>query len=233
MRSRFAILSILLVSILSCGQPAATPRHDFSALSFRPLGPGVDGTRIVIEPSRGVTPLIRLIDRAQKQIFVEAYILTHRRIIRALQRAEAQGVGVYVLLDRQPFGMGPQPQQLASTLSAAGVAVRWASPRFTYSHAKFLVIDDRTAVIATANLSKAAYNSNREVLVIDQSPEDVRALSSLFRQDWDRLTGLNRDPNIVLSPRSSRDILSQLVLSARKSIDVYAEEVADSGMEHT
>ncbi|HEX6506411.1 MAG TPA: phospholipase D-like domain-containing protein, partial [Chloroflexota bacterium] len=48
-----------------------------------------------------------------------------------------------------------------------------------------------------------------------------------------RLIGLNRDPNIVLSPRSSRDILRQLVLAARKSIDVYAEEVADSGMEHT
>jgi phosphatidylserine/phosphatidylglycerophosphate/cardiolipin synthase-like enzyme len=189
-------------------------------------GAGVTGTELIAEPDDGVQPLIKLIDGAQRIIMVEAYILSQHRIVRALERAANQGVDVYVLLDPHPFGLGPQPQRMYSSLQAAGVLVRWASPAFTYTHAKFLVLDDRIAIVATANLSEAAFHGNRELLVVDRHNTDVHDLSNVFRSDWDRIAYRNRDPDLILSP-GSRPALRAVLQSARRSVDVYAEEVAD------
>lgn len=200
--------------------PALVPRHAPS------LGAGRGGTSLVIEPREGVKPVVRAIDSAQIDVFFEAYILTQRGIVRALERAAAQGVAVYVVLDPHPFGMGNQPAQMASGLRAAGVSVRWASSQFYYTHAKFFVIDDRLAVVSTANFSQAAFTQNRELLVFDRQRSDVHDISNLFRADWDHLPFQHRDSELILSP-GSRVALAQLMKRARRSIDVYAEEIAD------
>lgn len=193
-------------------------------------GVGRNGTRLVVEPTEGVRPLLRAIDAAHHTIFLEAYILTQRRVERALQRAAAQGVAVYVLLDSHPFGMGNQPAQMASSLQSAGIAVRWTSPRFYYTHAKFLVVDDTLAVISTANFSTAAFSKNREFLVFDRQRADVHDLSNTFRSDWDRIPFENRNPALIISPRS-RPELTILLQRSRHFVDVYAEEVADPGLD--
>jgi phosphatidylserine/phosphatidylglycerophosphate/cardiolipin synthase-like enzyme len=194
------------------------------------LGVGRDGTKLVIEPRDGVKPIVRAIDSARNTVFFEAYILTQRSIVRALQRAAAQGVAVYVLLDPHPFGMGTQPSQMASTLRAAGVSVRWTSSHFYYTHAKFFVIDDRVVVVSTANFSQVAFTQNRELLVFDKQRADVHDISNLFRSDWDHIAFEHHDSDLILSP-GSRAPLTQLLSRARRSIDVYAEEVADPKLE--
>jgi cardiolipin synthase A/B len=177
-----------------------------------------------------VKPVVRAIDSSRHTVFFEAYILTHRGIVRALQRAAAQGVAVYVLLDPLPFGMGSQPSQVASSLRAAGVSVRWTSRRFYYTHAKFFVVDDRLAVISTANFSQAAFTKNREMLVFDRQRSDVHDLSNVFRSDWDHIPFGHHNSDLILSP-GSRTVLAAFLLRARRSIDVYAEEVADSKLD--
>jgi phosphatidylserine/phosphatidylglycerophosphate/cardiolipin synthase-like enzyme len=186
---------------------------------------------LIVEPRDGVRPVVRWIDRAQTSIFVAAYILTDRSIVRALERAAAQGVQVYVELDPHPFGLPAQPSRMSSQLQAADVHVRWSRPGFTYSHAKYIVIDDRVALIGTANYSVSAFSKNREFILVDRSTRDVLSLSSLFRADWDRLSAQLRDPNLVIAPGSARRQLTGLARSARRTLDVYAEEFADPALE--
>lgn len=152
--------------------------------------------------------------------------MTQRRIVRALQRAAAQGVAVYVLLDPHPYGMGNQPAQMASSLQASGISVRWTSRAFYYTHAKFFVVDDRLAVVSTANFSQAAFSRNRELLVFDRRRMDVHDLSNLFRTDWDHIPSGHHNADLVVAP-GSRPVLAAFLQRARRSIDVYAEEVAD------
>jgi phosphatidylserine/phosphatidylglycerophosphate/cardiolipin synthase-like enzyme len=177
-----------------------------------------------------VKPVVRAIDRANRTVFFEAYILTQREIVRALERAAAQGVAVYALLDPHPYGMGDQPGQMASGLRAAGVAVRWSSSRYYFTHAKYLVVDDRLAVVSTANFSQAAFTSNREFLVFDHDRADVHDLSNLFRSDWDHLPFGSHNRDLVLSP-GSRPVLASFLQGARRSVEVYAEEVADPALD--
>lgn len=195
------------------------------------VGAGIVPARVLVEPTDGATPLVRAIDKAARSIFVEIYILSDRRILHALERAEAQKVRVYVLLEHHPLGMGAQPERVRDELMAAGVAVRWTPRRFQLTHAKLLVLDDREAVFSTANLSKSAFTRNREVLVFDRASPDVRTASNIFRRDWDRSVGLDPDANVVVAPDNARSRLLHLVRTARRQLDVYAEEVNDPRVE--
>ena len=105
------------------------------------------------------------------------------------------------------------------------------SRQYYFTHAKFFVIDDRSAVVSTANFSQAAFNSNRELLVFDHNRADVHDLSNVFRSDWDHIPVGRLNNDLVLSP-DARPILSTFLSRARSSIDVYAEEVARSCAGH-
>jgi len=186
---------------------------------------------MIVEPRDGVRPLTRAIDCANQRIFVEAYILSDTRVVRALERAAAQGVEVYVLLEPHPLGMGTQPARMAMLLRAAGVMTRWTRPDVQLTHAKFMVLDDRIAVVSTANFSRSAFGRNREVLVFLHGTRDVRSLSNVFRADWDRAPPPLDDPNLLVSPYNGRQTLTHLLRGARSSIRIYAEEVADATLE--
>ena len=195
------------------------------------LGAGVLPLSLLIEPDDGIRPLLRDINRAQDHIFVEAYILSDGRIVRALERAETEGVAVYVMLEPGPLGLGTQPARVAGMLRAAEVAVRWTRPGFRLTHAKFMVLDDRLAVVSSANFSRSAFTQNRDLLVFDGDSGDVRELSALFRSDWDRAPAVLSDLNLLISPDNARRKLASLIHHAHSGIDIYAEEFADAGLE--
>jgi phosphatidylserine/phosphatidylglycerophosphate/cardiolipin synthase-like enzyme len=182
---------------------------------------------VVVEPRDGSRPLVRALDAARRSIFVEIYILSDHGIMRALERAAAQGVAVHVLLEHHPFGMGRQPESAADRLRAAGVAVRWSSPAFLLTHAKTVLIDGTTAVISTANFSHAGMTEDRDFMVWDHNRRDVHALDALLRDDWDRLPSSPGTKNLVIAPDDARRRLRSLITAARVSLDVYGEEMQD------
>jgi cardiolipin synthase A/B len=235
------VLAVLIVVLVAAGLLAARGGSRGAAqplvVPYRAgergatIGDGTVPASLLIEPRDGAKQLVRLIDRTQRTLFVETYILSDRQIIRALERAAAQDVAVDVLLEPRPLGLGTQPQRVADELAAAGVSVRWTRPVFALTHAKFMVSDDRVAILASANFSRAGLHSNRDLLVVDRRPGDVRLASAVFRADWDGLTPAVRDPNMVLAPDNARVRLVTLLRRARRWVDIYAEELRDSSME--
>jgi len=227
--------SLLMAACLATSLPACGASRAPSSLAQHAAGAppakGISNVRLIVEPRDGVRPVVRDINLAQTKIFVAVYILTDRSVVHALDRAAAQGVDVYVLLEHHPFGMGSQPGAMAASLRAAGIHVRWSAEGFTYAHAKYLILDDREALIGTANLSASAFSHNREFVAVDVRTPDVRAVSNLFRSDWDRLPAVINDPELVAAPGQARAQIEGLAASARRTIDIYAEEVADPGME--
>ncbi|HZT95832.1 MAG TPA: phospholipase D-like domain-containing protein [Chloroflexota bacterium] len=194
------------------------------------LGAGLSSGSLLVEPNDGVTPLIKLIDHAQNRIFVSAYILSQKRIVRALDRAEAQGVDVLVLLDKTPFGITGQPEQMYSQLHAAGIGVQWSPAWFQFAHAKFMVLDDHTLVLSSANFTLAGFAHDRDFVLFDHSPADVREADNIFRADWDRIAPQLTDSNLLVSPSNARSKLDQLIARAKHSLDLYSEEVLDAGI---
>lgn len=194
------------------------------------LGVGSQQVKLLVEPTDGVTPIVKALNGATQTVFVAAYILSHLRIIHALDRAETRGVRVYVELEPAPYGIFGQPQRMMLLLRAAGIAVRWRPAGFRYAHSKFMVIDDRLLVLSSANFSQSGFTSDRDFVILDRSPADVRETSNVFRADWDRVGPTLTDPNLVVSPSNSRSKLGALCDEARRTLDVYAEEVMDVPM---
>lgn len=212
--------------LAGCGAHGALRLPAHSVQADRLLGPGVNG-RVIVEPRDGDWSLVRVLNKASASIFVETYILSSRTVVHALERAASQSVDVHVLLERHPLGMGRQPETVASELRAAGVAVRWSDPSFILTHSKAMVVDDRLALVSTANFSQAGFTGDRDFMIWDSSRPDVNAVDTVLRHDWNRSSAVVHAPELVIAPSSARFKLETLVRTASSAVDIYGEEMRD------
>ena len=118
------------------------------------------------------TRLVALIDGAKREILVQAFSFTSRKIARALLAAHRRGVHVEILADRA------QTLELAGSavpgLARDGVPV-WLDANFISAHNKVIVIDadtpGATLVTGSYNYTSAAQFRNAEnVLIVRADP---------------------------------------------------------------
>ena len=240
-----ALAALLLYGYLGTrpARDAAQPRAPVVALPKptpalppqQPLGTGITGVRLLVEPDDGKRRLTRPIRQAQHTLDLTMYLLTDHTLIHDLEYAAANGVRVRVLLEHRPFGndaSGTSTNQAAyDQLYAADIPVRWTTGRYALTHQKTLIVDGATAYIMTMNWSRSAFTSNREFAIADTVPADVREAQAIFEADWRDTTPMLRDPNLFVSPVNSRARLLTLLRRARTGVEVYAEEVQDPQLE--
>jgi hypothetical protein len=158
---------------------------------------------VSVEPAAGTAPLLAFIAHARHTL-------------------------VRITLEQHPYGTGTAaPALVFRTLAAHGVQVRWSSPTFTYTHAKYLVADDQSAWIGTMNWTTSAFRSNREFGVLDTDPTVVHQAEGVFSADWAHVPYRGPAGALVLSPVNARATLAALITHARHTLEVYAEEVQD------
>ena len=228
-----ALLALVLSTAVGGGATQARER-----LSTEQSSSGLDAPssplQIVVQPGAGAQPVLSLIKQARSSIRLEVYLLTSRDVVVALSAARQRGVKVRVLLEERPFGGSRYARLGYAALQAAGVPVRWANESaFTYTHEKSMEIDDRIAGIFTFNLTSSGLYRNREFGVIDSDPFDARTIGAVFDADWNRRErGLRiTDPVLAVSPVTSRRAFQVLIDTATHTLDLYAEEVGDAGIE--
>ena len=201
------------------------------AASHTSLSSGVQHVELLVEPDDGLGAITRAIRGATRSIRLTMYILTDHSVIRALEFAHAVGVDVRVILEPHPYGSSSSTNLYAyNNLLAADIPVRWSSARYALTHEKSMLIDSTTAYIMTTNFTRAAFRANREFDVIDRDRREADALGALFAADWAGRPYTPADPNLVTSPTNARATLAALIASARRALDLYAEELQDGGM---
>jgi len=116
--------------------------------------------------------LVALIDGAKREVLVQAFSFTSRRIAKALVAAHARGVRVEIVADRA------QTLELAGSavpgLARDGVPV-WLDGNFISAHNKVIVVDAEspgaTVVTGSYNYTSAAQYRNAEnVLIVRNDP---------------------------------------------------------------
>jgi phosphatidylserine/phosphatidylglycerophosphate/cardiolipin synthase-like enzyme len=121
---------------------------------------------------------------ASKQILMQAYLLTSKKIAATLISAHRRGVEVRVLVDEE------QLTRAASTMvpeiAAAGIAV-WVETKYQNAHNKIIVIDpamsDATVITGSYNFTWTAQHRNAEnILIARKNP----ALASRYASNWER-----------------------------------------------
>lgn len=183
--------------------------------------------QLFVEPEATVAPVLNAINDAQKSIEIEVYMLTNQNIIDALINKARNGVKVKVILEHHPYGGDGSVRDIADELNNGGVKVHWGNKKFTYTHEKAIIIDGVKALIMTLNLTNASFVSNREYGLIDTNLADVKEIRQVFDCDWNSVTPKLTNKNLLWSPVNSRDRLVKLIKSAKHTLSIETEGLAD------
>ena len=191
---------------------------------------------VQVEPGDNGDVIKDAITGARSSIHVTMYLLTSSTLRTALIAQHTAGIEVKVILNKTfPTGgaddTGNNDDSYAK-LVAAGVDVVWASDAYTYTHAKTLVIDGKTAIISTMNLAYSSPTNNREYIATDTDPADVADCEKLFAADYtgtpisiaSKLTISPTDANTKGSPTT---MIAGFIASATKTLDVEVQSVGD------
>ena len=205
---------------------------------------------LIVEPDEGIAPVLAMISGAKSSLDIVMYELDDTQIESALAADEARGVAVRVILSGGYKGAPPTVYTAAyDFLSAHGVPVRWSPAYFSLTHEKSLVVDGNRALIMTFNWVSKYYVTGRDFGIVDDDQRDVTAMERVFGDDWqgsngagsgrlgsgtsgnanDDYGGGNDDAagdDLVWSP-GSESTLIDLIDSAKKSLAIYNEEMAD------
>ena len=183
---------------------------------------------VVATPEAGEAPYTSVLAAAETSIDVEVYLMGYGGILDLLQDKARAGVRVRVMLDG---GKQDTNQKYFDMLVAAGAQVKWSDPKFSYFHAKFFVVDGKTAVLSTGNYSKSfSIDKERNFVATDADPADVADLVTLFEADWAGTTPAITCTRMVISPVNSRERILAVINSAQTTLDIESMQFADWGV---
>ena len=118
--------------------------------------------------------ILKLINNAEKSIDIEMFILSDKDIIKALKKASSHGVKVRIILD-------PHRRENHHTFDEflnCQVKIRFYHiKRPAIFHRKFILIDSKTLLIGSFNLSYNGLENNKEIMV---EIEDRKVIDSIF-----------------------------------------------------
>ena len=135
----------------------------------------------VFSPENG-NEIIDLIDSAQTSLDIEMYVFTSRDVIEALDRAKARGVEIRIIIERNV--LSGQNDETYRELAAKGFNIRYASIAYKLTHAKFMILDGKSVLVGSHNLSNSALYENREASVIIRDPVTIAKFIEIFEKDW-------------------------------------------------
>ena len=156
--------SFLVISTLVFLSIAAFSYHSQSAeiiLNNTPV-------QIYFSPRGGCTEaIVGEINKAKKEILVQAYSFTSKPIAKALVEAHKRGVKTEIILDKS---------QRREKYSAADFTAHMGIPTYidaahAIAHNKVMIIDRDVVITGSFNFTKAAEMNNAENLLIIRSKE--------------------------------------------------------------
>lgn len=169
-RRAWALIACALAGSAAAEEhPAAVPATGTLQAAFTPGDPA---DRMIIDA----------VGRARREVLVQAYTFTHRRIASALIRAKQRGVDVRVVADAQQAAN--VPNSILPALAKGGVQV-FLDAAHEAAHNKVMVIDaadpESAVITGSFNFTYSAQSRNAEnLLLIRGNP----ALAGAYREDW-------------------------------------------------
>ena len=164
-------------------------------------------TTVAVGPEGLYTALAGALNGVTSSLDMSVYTLEHPSLTEVLRQALARGVQVRILLEGSPpGGITDEQRWCVAQLAAAGADVRYMaanddaprgySTRYSYSHAKYLVLDGRVALVGTDNFnldsvpmpadvpSDSPVGGRRGAYLITDAAPVVAALQQIFNHDW-------------------------------------------------
>ncbi|MHA1639881.1 MAG: phospholipase D-like domain-containing protein, partial [Candidatus Heimdallarchaeota archaeon] len=161
-QSKHFVLIFLVLALLVPVVPASTKEQitrtinsnswvNFEQANFDPAAittttfKGVSNVTCFVGPDSAYDLITHYLDKATTSIYLEVYTLSSEPLVNKLIAAKGRGVSIIVAVshDRVSGYEDNYTEEAAYRLDQAGIDVYTTNPTFTYTHAKFWVIDSK------------------------------------------------------------------------------------------
>ena len=154
---------------------------------------------LAVAPDGALDVVSQTIASAQHTLLIEAYTLKSVPLYEVINARIQAGVAVTVLLESNPTG-GVEDverwivEQLHSPPAGNVYFIGETAQRYAFQHAKFILVDDKLALVSTDNFGESSMPSDRKdngtlghrgFVVVTDSPGVVARLKDIFHRDCD------------------------------------------------
>jgi cardiolipin synthase len=185
--------------------------------------------KLITQPEAGIEPVVQAIRRAKRAIHICIFRFDRPEIEKALAAAVQRGVLVRALIAHTNRGGEAHLRKLEKRLLDAGVTVTRTADELLRYHAKFLVADDVLHVFGF-NFTKLDITKSRSFGLATRDKRTVQEAIKLFDADVTRNPYIAARSNLVVSPETSRQMLTTFLKGAKKELSIYDEKIQDPAM---
>ena len=184
----------------------------------------------MLDPVERKTALLGVIGAARRRLILSLFRCDDFSVLDALAAALERGCEVEAILTKRAKGGKKRLKKLWGALEEMGAVVtRYADPVVKY-HAKYLVADDKTAIITTLNPTRKCFSRTWDAVLITQDPSVVKGLLTLFKTDAAGVPLTSRrsvSRRLIVGPERSRAEIRAMIASARHSIRILDHKLSD------
>ena len=190
------------------GRKLRYPGWDLEALFFPAEITTTANFTLAVAPEGALDVVSQTIASAQHTLRIEAYTLESGALYQVISDRIQAGVVVTVLLESGPCGGLDDAgkwivQRLHNPPTSTITFIGETAPRYRFQHAKFILVDDRLALVSSDNFGENSMPSDpkengtlghRGFVAVTDSPGVVARLAEIFRRDCDPLHHLDVAP---------------------------------------
>ena len=184
---------------------------------------------VIIQPEAGIAPVVRAIRSAKTSLSICVFRFDREEIEKALAAAVQRGVSVSALIAHTNRGGETALRKLEQRFLAAGVTVSRTGDDLLRYHAKYLVADNELHVFGF-NFTRLDIDKSRSFALSTRDKRAVQEATKLFAADSNRQAYVPGNSSLVVSPESSRPMLTQFLKGARKHLYIYDVKISDPAM---
>jgi cardiolipin synthase A/B len=182
--------------------------------------------RLIIQPDDGLKPLTLAIRRAKNSIDMVVFRFDRPELEKALAAAVQRGVTVRALIANTNRGGEHNLRKLEMRLLEAGVTVTRTADDLTRYHGKMMVIDE-TLYVLGFNYTRLDIEQSRSFGIVTGDKRMVKEANALFNADSTRQPYTPGYDRFVVSPESSRELLTAFIRKAKRELLIYNAKVSD------
>jgi len=174
-------------------------------------------------------PVREFIESAQSSLLIKQFNFTEESLIQSVIARINAGVDVRVMLNAKRSDGGRVNDETYERFAAAGINVKWSSPRFYVTHEKSIVVDEKAAMVATFNLNLKYFSRTRDYGVITHDPQHVAQIIEVFDIDWEQRDATPAAyEGLLWSNSNSRLHMANFIDTAQHRLDVQHPKYVDA-----
>jgi phosphatidylserine/phosphatidylglycerophosphate/cardiolipin synthase-like enzyme len=171
--------------------------------------------------------LVQAIRRAKKSVDIVIFRFDRTELEKALEAAVARGVVVRALVAHTNRGGEKNLRRLELKLLEVGVTVARTADDLVRYHGKMMIVDRAILYVFAFNYTKLDVEKSRSFGVSTKNAGLVKEALSLFEADATRQQYTPGHARFVVSPESSRRMLSDFIKRAKKQLLIYDDKITD------